>query len=208
MRAFTVCLILSLSFAPAFADGLLPAKAPEAIEIKMPDGTKQAGIIKDGVFIPISNTPTAEEKVTPAVEKAGKLLPAGTPVQVVIDKEIDADTVKVGATVEGHLVYPIKQNGEVILPAGTPVKGAVTHRKNNMIAGVAGAIELGNFKVVTPDGTMIPLNGGYQRKGHNRVVGSLVGAYFIGLPLFIKGQDGKIESGAEATMYTVQEWQY
>jgi len=32
------------------------------------------------------------------------------------------------------------------------------------------------------------------------------GTYFLLLPIFVKGQDGKIESGAESTMYTAQEW--
>ena len=136
------------------------------------------------------------------------LLPAGTPVQVALDKEIDHDMVKTGEVIPGHVITPVKHNGVVVIPAGTPVKGVVTRRKNNSIAGIAGAIELGNFKVSTPNGEMIPLNGNYQRKGDNRIAGALIGAYFILLPIFIKGQDGIIDSGSEATMYTVQEWGY
>lgn len=137
-----------------------------------------------------------------------EILPAGTPVQVVIDNEVDADDVKEGETITGHLLAPVKQNGVVVFPAGTPVKGQVTRKKNNFIFGISGKIELGRFKLIPPDGQVIPLTGEYQRKGNSRVAGSLVGAYFILLPIFVKGQDGKIESGAEMTMYTVQEYAY
>jgi hypothetical protein len=136
------------------------------------------------------------------------LLPAGQPVQVALDKEIDHDAVKTGEVVPGHLVSAIKHNGVVLIPSGTPVKGVVTRRKNNSIAGIAGSIELSNFKIETPNGEIIPLNGSYQRKGDSRIAGSLIGAYFILLPIFIKGEDGIVESGAESTMYTIQEWSY
>jgi hypothetical protein len=135
-------------------------------------------------------------------------LPPGTPVQIALDKEIDADDVKVGEVVPAHVVTAVKHNGVVIFPAGSPVKGVVTRRKNNSIAGIAGAIELGNFKLIASDGGLVPLTGNMQRKGDNRTAGSLIGAYFVLLPIFIKGQDGKIEAGAESTMYTVQEWEY
>lgn len=136
------------------------------------------------------------------------ILPAGTPIQVAIDNEVDADDVKEGETVKGHIVVPVKRNGVVVLPAGTPVHGKVVKKKNNSIAGISGKIELGNFKAMTVDGGALPLSGSYQRKGNSRVAGSLIGAYFIGLPIFIKGQDGKVEAGAESVMYTVSEYEY
>ena len=56
-----VSAILLIGFAsPALADGLLPEKAPQVMEIKMPDGTKQKGFVKDGVFVPIVDTAKAE----------------------------------------------------------------------------------------------------------------------------------------------------
>ncbi len=142
-----------------------------------------------------------------AVPAWGDILPAGTPVQVSIDKEIDRDEVKINESIPAHIVVPVKHNGKVVLPAGTKVTGVVTKRKNNFIFGISGKIELDRFKVITENG-VLPLTGSLQRKGNSRVAGSLVGGYFIGLPLFIKGQDGKVESGAESTMYTVQEWEY
>lgn len=212
-KFFALALALNICLATpvALADGLLPAKSPEIIEVSMPDGNKQKGFIKDGVFVPIAgsteqNAQSATQQPAPA--KTHKLLPPGTPVQVAIDKEVDADEVKVGEMIEGHLVMPVKHEGVIVFPAGTPVKGSVTRRKNNSIAGVSGSIELGNFKIMTPEGGVLPLTGTFQRKGNSRVAGSLVGAYFIGLPIFVKGQDGKVESGAESTMYTVQEWEY
>lgn len=63
--------IIALSFLipVGFADGILPAKpileksAPvlqvQAVEIVMPDGTKQKGFIQDGHFIPIGAPPVS-----------------------------------------------------------------------------------------------------------------------------------------------------
>lgn len=135
-------------------------------------------------------------------------MPAGTPVQVVFDKEIDCDDVKAGEAVSARVLTPVKHNGHIVIPAGTEVKGAVVKRKNNSIAGVSGAIEVGKFKVTMPDGGIVPLSGSVQRKGDNRTAGSLIGAYFILLPIFIKGEDGKIEANAETTLYTAQELEY
>jgi hypothetical protein len=135
-------------------------------------------------------------------------LPTGTPIQIALDKEVDHDEVKVGEVVPAHVIAVVKQDGKVVFHVGTPVKGTVTRRKNNSICGVPGSIELGNFKISGVDGQIVPLTGNYQRKGDSHIIGSLVGAYFILFPLFIKGQDGIIESGAEATMYTAQEWAY
>lgn len=136
------------------------------------------------------------------------LLPAGTPVQVVIDRRIDADEVKTGQTVFAHIGVPVKHEGRIVFPAGTPVKAEVTHRKNNSIVGVPGSIELGNFKITVPDGGIVPLAGNIQRQGDSRVAASLGAGYFLLFPLLIKGQDGIVESGAETTLFTLQEWEY
>lgn len=135
------------------------------------------------------------------------ILPAGAPVQVVLDEMVDSDDVKTGEAITAHISVPVKHNGKIVFPAGTKVNGVVTKRKNNFIFGVSGKIALGNFKIITEDG-VLPLTGNYQRDGNSRVAGALVGGYFLLLPIFIKGQDGKVEAGAESTMYTVQEWEY
>lgn len=217
-RVLAVCVLASLLLAPlSYADGLLPKKQAESpntvMEVKMPDGSIQKGFIRDGVFIPILNAtteptvqPEAPKATTQTAQSEAIILPAGTPVQVTIDKMIDADEVKVGEVIPAHISAPIKHNGKVIFPMGTPIKGTVVRKRNNSIAGIPGSIELGGFKIITPDGGVLPLTGNLQRKGNNRVAGSLIGAYFVLLPIFVKGQDGKIESGAESTMYTAQEW--
>jgi hypothetical protein len=135
-------------------------------------------------------------------------LPAGTPVQVGVDQALDADLVKVGMPVKAHLLLPVKREGRVVLPAGTPVIGMVTRRKNNNIAGIQGYLELGNFKITTPEGASLPLSGTIYREGNSRMAGSLIGGYLILLPIFIKGQDGKVEAGAQSTLFTMEEYEY
>jgi hypothetical protein len=137
-----------------------------------------------------------------------EFLPAGTPVQVGVDQALDADQVKVGAPVKGHLLLPVKREGRVILPAGTPVSGVVTRRKNNNIAGIQGYLELGNFKITTSEGANLPLSGTIYREGNSRMAGALIGGYLVLLPIFIKGQDGKVEAGAQSTLFTMEEYEY
>ena len=136
------------------------------------------------------------------------LLPADTPVQVGVDQMIDADKVKLGETITAHLVSPVKNNGQLVFPMGTIVKGMVTQRKNNFIAGIPGSIEVGEFKMFTPNGSILPLKGNILRQGDSRTAVAVLAGYIFLFPLFIKGQDGKIEAGAESTMTTTQEYEY
>lgn len=211
-RALILLVLLGLS--SSYADGLLPKTEPQAIEVKMPDGSKKVGFIKDGIFIPINETSTPPhtdllqgQAMEPAIQTT-QVLPAGTPVQVVLDQDIDADKIKVGQAVDAHIMMPVKHQGQIVFPVGTPVKGMVTQRKNNSIAGVPGSIELGNFKITTPKGAIMPLSGTFQKTGDSRIAGAVGGAYFLLLPIFIKGQDARLQRGTESTMFTLQEWEY
>ena len=143
-----------------------------------------------------------------AMAAAAEFLPAGTPVQVAVDQPIDADLVKVGYPVAAHLVFPVKNQGRVVFPAGTAVQGKITRRKNNGIAGIPGYIEVGDFALKTPEGVSLPLIGTVFRQGESRVTGTLVAAYLMFFPILIKGQDGKVEAGAQSTLYTVEEYEY
>jgi hypothetical protein len=184
MRRVLALLVL-LGLAPAYADDLLPKAEPQTI----------------------NTIPQLTQALEPTIQNS-KVLPAGTPIQVVLDQDIDADHVKVGQTVDGHIMMPVKHEGQIVFPIGTPVKGVVTHKKNNSIAGVPGSIELGNFKIVTSQNAIVPLSGSFQKTGDSRIAGAVAGGYFLLLPIFIKGQDGRLPRGAESTMFTLQEWEY
>jgi hypothetical protein len=139
---------------------------------------------------------------------AGTLEP-GTPVLLTVDKEVDADDVKLGETVNFMVQQPVKQDGVIIIPANTPAMGTVTKRKNNFIFGVAGAVEVENIKLHMVDNSLIPIKATVNDKGNSRH-GFLFGLLlWITLPLiFVKGEDGKIAKGTEVLGYTAQEIAY
>jgi hypothetical protein len=139
---------------------------------------------------------------------AGKL-ETGTPVLLTVDKEVDADEVKLGETVSFTVQQPVKQDGVVVIPAYTPAMGIVTKRKNNFIFGVAGAFEVGNIKLHMADNSLLPIKATVYDKGNSRH-GFLFGLLlWITLPLiFAKGEDGKIAKGTEVLDYTAQEIAY
>jgi len=65
--------------------------------------------------------PTHQADLAPAEAKPE--LPAGTPLQVEVQRNYP---MKVGETVEGHLVYPLYVEGRLAIPANTVVQGTVT----------------------------------------------------------------------------------
>ncbi len=65
---FSALFLLSTStIPPVNADGLLPAKPQQVIEVVMPDGSHQQGFIKDGKFIPIVQTAQPSQPQAPSV---------------------------------------------------------------------------------------------------------------------------------------------
>jgi hypothetical protein len=66
-----LALVLTLSTCGvAYADGLLAPKTPQVIEIAMPDGHKEQGLIQDGKFIPIVQpTPQAVQSPDTAAKQ-------------------------------------------------------------------------------------------------------------------------------------------
>lgn len=134
------------------------------------------------------------------------IIPAGTPVSVGIDKEIDADDIKLGQLVEFTTLEPVKVNGVVVIKPGTLVTGQITKRKNNCLFGVPGEVQVGNFQVRTDKGDIVNLRGNVGDKGDNRYWVNAGLIWIVTLPMiFIKGNDGKIAPGTKEMLYTVNE---
>jgi hypothetical protein len=65
---------------------------------------------------------TEPKSETPTVAPAKPILPTGTCLQVEIPRNYP---MKAGETINGHLVYPLYVDGNLVVPANTPVKGKV-----------------------------------------------------------------------------------
>ncbi len=53
-------------------------------------------------------------------------VPAGTTVQVTLDSKLSTDDVHSGDAWNGHVSQDVYANGDLVIPAGTPVSGVVT----------------------------------------------------------------------------------
>ncbi|MBR3888976.1 hypothetical protein IKJ53_00520 [bacterium] len=133
-------------------------------------------------------------------------IPAGTPVTVMCEKEIDADDVKVDEIVECIIKENVKVNNVTVLKAGTPVQGKIIKKKNNCICGVAGEVQIGDFYIKLKDNNYINLRGAIADKGESRAWVNAGWIFWITLPMvFIKGNDGKIKTGTYSVLYTIDD---
>ena len=131
----------------------------------------------------------------------------GTRVLIRPKEEINADDWKVGENPKWEVVMPIKVNGEVAVPSGTEVISTIVKKKNNFIFGIKGSISIDNFKINTIQNQLIPMQCSITDKGNSRVGTALIGGWLIGLPLFLKGQDGKIDPSRELNCYTLEKFE-
>ena len=131
-------------------------------------------------------------------------LPQGTPVTIQADREIDADRVKTGQTVNFTVVQPVRVNNTLLIKSGTEVTAQVVNKKNNFILGVPGELELNNFQIRNSDGNIIRLRGTILDQGEGKYWAN-IGWFFLFPILFVKGNDGKIPANIQHTLYTLED---
>lgn len=135
----------------------------------------------------------------------GATIPSGTAVVVRTEHEIDADRVKLGDSVNFVVEQNVKVNGETVIKMGSSVQGKVVKRKNNGILGIAGELEIGDFKLISADnGEVIRLSGTIADKGEARYWAN-IGWLFVFPLLFVKGNDGKFPMNYSKILYTIQD---
>ncbi len=94
----------------------------------------------------------------PVIQPADVKVPAGTPLAIRINQHISVKTSRAGDRFDGELVEPVAgDNGNVILPKGTPVGGVVaaSHRRGRFKG--ASILEL-RLTSLTLNGTKYPLS--------------------------------------------------
>ena len=126
----------------------------------------------------------------------------GTAVTVYTENEIDADDVQAGQNLDFIVQESVIIDDNMVIPSGTHVTAQVTKRKNNFILGIAGELQVSNFKIKTSDNHIINLRGVIIDKGTNRAWCN-IGWFFLFPLIFIKGNDGKIPAGTYQIVYTI-----
>ena len=128
------------------------------------------------------------------------VIKAGTPIEATTLYEISSKTHPVGTTVELKLLNQVSVKGQVVIPAGSTIKGRVTQSKKHSIFGQSGSIAIEATSVTGVDGTLVPVTGlTLRNEGKGRLGWALVTG-FTCLPLFgflIPGQQGIIPAGSQ-----------
>lgn len=125
---------------------------------------------------------------------------AGTPIEATTLYEINSKTHPVGTTIELKLLNQVTVKGQVVIPAGSTIKGRVTQSKKHSILGQSGSIAIDATSINAADGTPVPVTGlTLRNEGKGRLGWALVTG-FTCLPLFgflIPGQQGIIPAGSQ-----------
>lgn len=152
-----------------------------------------AALLMGYLFVSPSSA-TAQNKTKEIVIKAG------TPIEATTLYEINSKTHPIGTTVELKLLNQVMVKGQVVIPAGSTIKGRITQCKKHAILGQPGNIAFDATTINAADGTVVPVSGlSMRNEGKGRLGWALVTG-FTCLPLvgfLIPGQQGIIPAGSQ-----------
>ena len=121
---------------------------------------------------------------------------AGTPVYGELDEKVTSRTKRDGTSrgdlVSAHVWRDVVVDGRIVIPAGAPMMLRVGHVRKSNFAGVKGKLELEAISVELPDGTELPLSGGYDKSGHGRKALSITLAAVVAWPLIFQRSSRKV----------------
>ena len=125
---------------------------------------------------------------------AGNVLRIGAPVSVVLSEALTTKGkgLKVGQPVQLEVAQDVLLNGQVVIPARSPVEGVLTEVRNKGLWGKSGGIHLA-VKSVNINGVNIRLKGEMDSRGETGTAG-VVGAIVI-LPIagfFVTGTSAEM----------------
>ena len=130
-------------------------------------------------------------------------IPAGTPIGIYLEQEINSDDVNLGQNIDFIVQNPVYVNNEIVIKAGTRVNAQILKKKNNFIFGVPGTISVGNFQIIDNKSNVINLRGHIHNKGESKYWCHLSWIFCFGiLTFFIKGNDAIIPAGTYNVIYT------
>lgn len=117
-------------------------------------------------------------------------------VQLSLAQTIDAKTANQGDPVEFLVVYPVYQDGKVIVPAGARAYGRIEQVTKNGFLGIPASLAISLNTVDAIDGSKLPIKAYQTLKGESRTVNSIVVTLFLCiLGLFIKGENVTMQAG-------------
>ncbi len=130
-------------------------------------------------------------------------LSSKTPILIQSDSTISAETNKSGDNVNFHIVNVVRDtNGNIVFPAGTPVKAAITRLEPKNRIGRPAELSVAGFTSTLYDGRQVAFSGSINKKSESRMARSIVLSALI-CPLFLlmKGTAVELPAGVQTTVY-------
>lgn len=123
---------------------------------------------------------------------------SGTPLEVATTTDISSKSHPIGTIVDLKLLNPVMVKGEVVIPAGTIIKGKVTQCQKSKLFGGKGMIAIEANTITAIDGTLIPISGiSFRAEGKSALGWSIVGTVCCLFGFLIHGTQGVIPAGTQ-----------
>ncbi len=125
------------------------------------------------------------------------MLPAGTPVIVMMNEELSSKDSVLGDTFSVTVLHDVVDSGTIVIPKGTIGHGEITFRSKKGGFGKPGILGIA-LRDLDLDGKKVSLDGRYREEGGGN--GTAVAATWIAVGVFsgfIQGKTGVIPKGRE-----------
>lgn len=147
-----------------------------------------AALMSCMLFTPTTSMAQAKEYV----------IKAGTPIEVATTANISSKSHPMGTIVDLKLLNPVMVKGEVLIPAGTIIKGKVTQCQKSKLFGGKGMIAIEANAITAIDGTLVPISGiSFRNEGKSNLGWSIVGTVCCLFGFLIHGTQGTIPAGTQ-----------
>ncbi|MEG3143824.1 hypothetical protein U1839_04085 [Sphingomonas sp. RT2P30] len=172
-------------------------------------GAAMAALVSTSLSAQSVATGQAAATPAPVAAVAGPLtLSAGTPITLVVTREVNSSTQNAGDTFPLTVLNDVRVGETVVIPRGTPAEGEVTWRTGKGAFGKSGKLEF-SVRSITLNGQAIPVSGDYRQEGEGNTIATGVGIIAVGVFAgFITGKRARVPTGRELLSQTVQSVQF
>lgn len=123
------------------------------------------------------------------------LLKAGTPINLVTAQSISSRNSAIGTSVDLFVSSDVYAEGQVVIPAGTIVKGWVSDVRSATVLGIGGDLSITVDGLYATDGTYVPIAGAnFSTYGSNKTALAVVCGLFTLVGYLISGEQAYINS--------------
>ncbi len=126
---------------------------------------------------------------------SARAMPANTKITVAPTAEISSKHLKKGEKVNFVTVGDVSEQGNIVIPRGSPVTGEITFKTGKAVGGKSGKFEV-SFRTIQVRGQEYALTGVHRQEGK----GNTVAAVFA--TMLISGRSAVMLVGQEATAFT------